>query len=436
MAPRNTGDGAALVYSSVGGSWASGPVATFEGHQDEGLGQDVSLSGDGATALVSAPSAQTAYLYTAAAGAWAAGPTEAFGPASDAMLSADGLSAVTADSQSGTLALYAAGGAAADQSGATPLALVSGYTYYGAARSSFSYKAAPGSPALAGSLLCSTVDSGAAVGPTLGSGSHTLDGDSCSGLYMSGAPGASGAVAYQGVPGGFNVQGGEQSINFASAPPTFGKTGKTAVGESWVLQATASSGMPVTFYVQASSVPGTCTFTSGVVDFTGPGTCVVVAGAAASGAYNSATYADPVIVHSVAQLGLHVQAPARGRPGTVLHYSVQLANSGPGTAAGALVSLVLPRGTSLVSARPKPFNIQSMAVTSRSGTGGTSLTEVTWYVGSLADGSTSVYHLAARVLRDTSATLTAKGTVAMVPAGSIDPRPAMATGQAVTAVAR
>jgi WD40 repeat protein len=428
--------GAAFVYSSVDGSWTSGPVATFEGHQDEELGQDVSLSGDGTTALVSGPNAGTAYLYTAAAGAWAASPLEAFGPAADATLSADGLSAVTADSQSGSAALYAAGGAPADQSGATPLALVSGYTYYGTDNPSFYSKAAPGSPVLAGLVMCSTVDGGAPVGPTLGSGSHTLDGDSCSGLYVSGAPGASGAVTYQGVPGGFFVQGRDQPINFASAAPTFGKTGKTAVGEAWVLRATASSGMPVTFYVQASSVPRTCTLTSGVVDFTGPGTCVVVAQAAASGAYNPGGYVDPVIVHSVAQLGLHVQAPARGRLGTLLDYSVQLTNSGPGTAAGALVNLVLPRDTSLVSARPKPFEIQSIPAASDTRAGATPLTEVTWYVASLDNGSTSLYHLAALVLRDASATLTAKGTVAMVPAGSIDPHPAMATGQAVTAVAR
>ena len=62
-----------------------------------------------------------------------------------------------------------------------------------------------------------------------------------------------------------------QSITFSTSPPT-----PASYGSTYTPEATATSGMPVSFTIDSSSTPGACSIDgSGTVTFTGVGTCVV-----------------------------------------------------------------------------------------------------------------------------------------------------------------
>gem|GEM_PF-3941468 len=75
-----------------------------------------------------------------------------------------------------------------------------------------------------------------------------------------------------------------QSITFTSAPPS-----PAFYGGTYTPRATGGgSGNPVVFSVDASSTPGACMLSSGVVHFTGLGACVIDANQAGNAAYLAA----------------------------------------------------------------------------------------------------------------------------------------------------
>ncbi|MGO9910397.1 MAG: fibronectin type III domain-containing protein, partial [Acidimicrobiales bacterium] len=67
---------------------------------------------------------------------------------------------------------------------------------------------------------------------------------------------------------------GLQSVSFSSSPPGDATVG----GATYSPSATATSGLPVSFSIDATSTAGACSVAAGVVSFTGAGTCVLDAG--------------------------------------------------------------------------------------------------------------------------------------------------------------
>ncbi len=80
------------------------------------------------------------------------------------------------------------------------------------------------------------------------------------------------------------VSPASQSISFTSTAPT------NAVynGSGYTPTATATSGLTVTFSIDASSTTGACTYSGGKVNYTGVGTCVVDANQAGNTNYSAA----------------------------------------------------------------------------------------------------------------------------------------------------
>ncbi len=78
-----------------------------------------------------------------------------------------------------------------------------------------------------------------------------------------------------------------QTINFTSAPPA----GATAGGSPYVVSASASSGLPVSFAADPTSA-GVCTVSGSSVSLVGSGTCTVDANQPGNGSYQAATQAQ------------------------------------------------------------------------------------------------------------------------------------------------
>jgi hypothetical protein len=92
------------------------------------------------------------------------------------------------------------------------------------------------------------------------------------------------------------VSHGDQTISFTSAAPTNATVG----GASYTPTATATSGLPVSFTIDATAT-SVCSITSGVVSFTAAGTCVIDANQSGSANYNSAPQVQqsfPVVLRS------------------------------------------------------------------------------------------------------------------------------------------
>ena len=81
----------------------------------------------------------------------------------------------------------------------------------------------------------------------------------------------------------FAVGRASQTISFTSAAPT----GATVGGATYTPLATATSGLAVAFSIDATST-GVCTISSGVVSFTGVGTCRINANQAGNAAFSAA----------------------------------------------------------------------------------------------------------------------------------------------------
>lgn len=90
-----------------------------------------------------------------------------------------------------------------------------------------------------------------------------------------------------------------QTIDFTTAPPT-----SAAVGRSYTLGATASSGLPVTFTIDAASTPGACTIAGDVVSFTGVGNCIINANQAGGGNYTPAAQVQLTVAVQAAVAGV------------------------------------------------------------------------------------------------------------------------------------
>jgi PKD repeat protein len=95
----------------------------------------------------------------------------------------------------------------------------------------------------------------------------------------------------------FAVGRGSQTINFTSTPP-----GAPVVGGSgYTVQATASSGLPVSF---SSGTPAVCAVSDSSVRFIGPGTCTILANQGGSQDYDAAVQAAQSFAVSAAHAPL------------------------------------------------------------------------------------------------------------------------------------
>jgi hypothetical protein len=81
----------------------------------------------------------------------------------------------------------------------------------------------------------------------------------------------------------FPVAKGDQTITFTSTAPVGAMVG----GPTYTVTATATSGLPVTFTIDASAT-SVCSIAGSTVSFTGAGTCVINANQAGNGTYNPA----------------------------------------------------------------------------------------------------------------------------------------------------
>jgi hypothetical protein len=339
--------GGAFLYTETGGSWPAVPYA-FDSW-GAGTGTSVALSADGQTALVGAPDtdlfAGAAYLYNAAEGVWtslpaasfAGGPNDWFG--GSVALSADGQTVLAGGPRPAPGHAYLYTNVA---TAPTVTVYVSGYQAYGSSSPTFSHDddIPTTGVEVGGALTCSEVEPATpdlapvALDATLGVGTYTVDGDSCDGLYVTGAGSFGYALRYVGSAYGFDVMpaqssstpgggsssstpgggspgggspgggspgGGSPASGSTSSTVPAGATSQTisftapslgAVGRSATLAATGgASGNPVVFSVDASSGKGVCDVsgTDGTtVTYTAPGDCVIDANQAGNASYSAA----------------------------------------------------------------------------------------------------------------------------------------------------
>ncbi len=302
--------GAAYVYAGSGGNWSATPAATFTGppSTDGGgeFGSAVALSGDGQVALVGAPGAGTSYdgagyLYSESAATWPSSPT-AFFPGPPGAGAEDGNS--VALSANGQVALLGAPEGGPFQDGVAFIYAESGGTWPSAPAASFLGPTASdawlgqsvalsanGQVALLGAPIggdgaaymytesggtWSTVAAATFTGPE-GSPDDLGDEVALSGngqtAVLGDAP-FTGADAIDGAAYLFSAPVGSeqalQTIVFTSADPSPVRSGAT-----YNLVATATSGLPVAFSVDAASTPGACSLSGTALQFTGGGTCLV-----------------------------------------------------------------------------------------------------------------------------------------------------------------
>jgi hypothetical protein len=152
-----------------------------------------------------------------------------------------------------------------------------------------------------------------------------------------------------------------QSISFTSSPPV-----PASLGGGYVVSATASSGLTVSFAASAGSA-GVCTVSGSSVSFAGAGTCTILADQAGNASYQPApqvqqsfTVSPPaasgqtIAFTSTAPSGAVVGGPAyaisaAASSGLPVSFSAAASSAGVCTVAGATVSLV-GAGTCTVNA--------------------------------------------------------------------------------------
>ena len=88
----------------------------------------------------------------------------------------------------------------------------------------------------------------------------------------------------------FTVSLPAQTVQFTSTPPSPG-----AVGGTYDVSATASSGLPVTLSIDAASTGGACTLSGSTVTFGAPGTCVIDADQAGNESFAPAPTAQQTV---------------------------------------------------------------------------------------------------------------------------------------------
>ena len=118
--------------------------------------------------------------------------------------------------------------------------------------------------------------------------------------------GGNGEYAPASTTQGINVSQATQTINFSSSAPT-----NAQVGQTYTPAAKSSSGLTVSFAVSPSSV---CSISSGVVSFTGAGTCSVTASQGGSGEYAPASTTQNVNVVAVPVTSTSSTTPTSTKP--------------------------------------------------------------------------------------------------------------------------
>jgi len=270
-------DGAGYLYSESGATWPSSPTAFFPGPPGAGAedGNSVALSANGQVALLGAPEGGpfqdgVAFIYAASGGTWSSAPAASFlGPtASDAWLGQS-----VALSANGQVALL---GAPIGGDGAAYLYTESGGTWSTVAAATFTGPA--GSPDNLGDEVALSGNGQTAVlGDAPFTGADAIDGDA----YLFSAPAGSEQAL--------------QTIVFTSADPSPVRSGAT-----YNLVATATSGLPVAFSVDAASTPGACSLSGTALQFTGGGTCLVDADQEGDSAWAAAAQVQlDIIIHGL-----------------------------------------------------------------------------------------------------------------------------------------
>ncbi len=127
------------------------------------------------------------------------------------------------------------------------------------------------------------------INSSLGAGTYTILGSSCSGTAASNY-----TVGFTGVTNGFVVSMATQTVKFTSTAPKNAVVG----GATYTPQASATSKLTVAITVD-SSASGVCSISSaGVVSFQTAGTCFLDANQAGNVDYNAATQVQQSFVVS------------------------------------------------------------------------------------------------------------------------------------------
>jgi hypothetical protein len=123
----------------------------------------------------------------------------------------------------------------------------------------------------------------------------------------------------------FAVAKGDQTITFTSTPPAGAKFG----GPTYTVSATASSGLTVTFTIDASA-SSVCSISGSTVSFIGAGTCVIDANQAGNANYNAAPQAQQSFAVAKADqtITFTSTAPTMATPGGPTYTVTATATSG------------------------------------------------------------------------------------------------------------
>jgi len=157
----------------------------------------------------------------------------------------------------------------------------------------------------------------------------------------------------------FAVAKGDQTITFTSTAPAGAKVG----GPTYTVTATASSGLAVTFTIDASA-SSVCSISGSTVSFTGVGTCVIDANQAGNANYNAAPQAQQsfavgkgdqtITFTSTAPAGAKVGGPtytvtATSSSGLTVAFTIDAAATSVCSISGSTVSF-LAAGTCVIDA--------------------------------------------------------------------------------------
>ena len=148
----------------------------------------------------------------------------------------------------------------------------------------------PTATATSGLVVALSIDASASTVCTInggvvsfiGAGTCVIDADQ---------PGDANYIAAPQAQQSFVVAQGSQTIGFVSMPP-----GNAIVGDSYTVDATATSGLAVVFSIDAASTAGACTISGNIVSFAGAGTCVIDADQAGDANYAAAPQVQQRIV--------------------------------------------------------------------------------------------------------------------------------------------
>jgi hypothetical protein len=123
----------------------------------------------------------------------------------------------------------------------------------------------------------------------------------------------------------FTVAKGDQTINFTSTAPAGAKFG----GPTYTVTATATSGLTVTFTIDASA-SSVCSISGSTVSFIGAGTCVIDANQAGNANYNAAPQAQQSFPVAKADqtISFTSTAPTMATPGGPTYTVTATATSG------------------------------------------------------------------------------------------------------------